>query len=1329
MSRLVETISPETLSDCLKSLSFKGMYDRFHDIVPAAPGTCEWPTKHQTYCEWYNCPRGLLWIKGKPGAGKSTLLRHLLQQSRSRGDSGEQRLVLSFFFHGRGTELQKNELGLFRSLLHQLRDVPAALKKVVKAFQGYCEDHGTQGEMWQWHPGELRAYFSSALLIALESRPVWLYIDALDECGENAAKQLVDDFESILDIHSTKRLQNLHICFTCRHYPIFKHFFKYEINVEKENTTDISTFVRRELFSLFRKGDTSILNSITSRADGVFLWAWLVVKKVAQLQLNAASVEELDRAVRDIPTKLDEIYSEIIQRLNPVSYKLFIWICFALRPLSVEEMGWAMRMRTDSRCDSLDEFRNADEDQPDFRTMSTRVQVLSGGLAEVTSDTIIVQFIHQSVKDFFVADGASVLAKMTTLVGVNPALPNFVGMAHYWLSRFCIRSISNDKADYDLLSSNGRTYPLLRYATVSCLLHAKESAKRGISQRDLLEYFAWPSEVLMRRWIELYISISDTVPREMTLSVQRTTMAHLFLQNELVDPVLALIENEDWVKTGLHQLDEQRRTLLSIASMTCQPDIVEYLLEKGASPNIKDADGRMPLNYAISRSNVCIIEQLLRHGGTVGDESQVDFFHPDDKDHAAILKLFLKHASNNAEISSFLFQTLHTAAFIGHSDIVGLLLTRRFDVDEMEDGDRPALHHAALSGHSEVVHQLIAAGSDVNTRTETGDSALILAAQQRNRNVVEQLISAGSDVNAQNEAGYSALILAALWGNRDVAEQLIAASSDVNAQNKAGDSALILAAHGGYRAVTEQLIAAGSDVNAQNKAGNSALILAAQQGNRKVVEQLIAAGSDVNTQNMAGDSALLLAAHGGYSEVVEQLVTAGSDVNALNLAGRSSFYEALWCAHSNVAAQLSDAGAELPVDLPIRDAIRLNKLSTINLMLSYGIAFDTADHDGRTPLFDAAKAGFLQIVTLLLESGADTSRTDIQGRTALFSAIESKNVAVVEMLVESNATIDLTDNHGRTALFSAVENDCLSIVELLAQNYATMNFQDISGRTALFLAKSEPIAEMLINGGCNVDTMDVMGRTELSLAAEEGNAELTRVLLTNGADIHSTDTQGQTPLWYAIHRDRSEIMRQFLDGRVDIGHVDGNRRSLLYHAACKDAESVLELLLDKGMDINRLGEDRRTLLSEASEEGNRRAAALLLRHGADPNIPDLDGKTPLLRAASQGHAAVVSELLSRGAAADLTDHRGWTALAWAAFELHEETVALLIGNGANVNAADTEWRTPLWYAYHKSSESESSNVIRQLLIEAGAETSLSPAAQSPGSWLSDSPNESEEEYF
>ncbi len=203
--------------DCLRSLAFPEMDNRSNDIDAAAEGTCEWLFHHEMYRSWVVCNRSLLWIKGNPGSGKSTLMRYALDNvmvASSKTDA----LVLSFFFHGRGVELQRTPLGLFRSLLHQLLGrVPDEMPGLVAAFGNHRRDF--EGK-WEWRLSELQQYFKSSLINVLDKRPIWLFIDALDECGKENAVGLVAELKSLIQGLPTTRFP-FHVCFSCRHYPFY----------------------------------------------------------------------------------------------------------------------------------------------------------------------------------------------------------------------------------------------------------------------------------------------------------------------------------------------------------------------------------------------------------------------------------------------------------------------------------------------------------------------------------------------------------------------------------------------------------------------------------------------------------------------------------------------------------------------------------------------------------------------------------------------------------------------------------------------------------------------------------------------------------------------------------------------------------------------------------------------------------------------------------------------------------------------------------------------------------------------------------------------------
>ncbi|UPL04109.1 hypothetical protein LCI18_015043 [Fusarium solani-melongenae] len=315
----------DPLRECLRSLAFPEMDNRSNDIDDAAKGTCEWLLRYKTYIRWASCGRGLLWIKGKPGSGKSTLLRNVLNNATPRLKTEEGALILSFFFHGRGSELQKTPLGLFRSLLHQLlRQASKALedKDLLSIFQQRCETIGKPGEKWQWHPSELPRLFESSLPKVLETYLVWLFVDALDECGKENAVKLVKVFKSLLQGLLSSDSKEFYICFTYRYYPILDLGGVFEVCLEDENRKDIATFVQHKLSSFRERSLSTIPDLIIERAEGVFLWAMLVVKRVLDLELEGAGLKQIEDVILRVPQELDALYRQLIQSMSPESLKL-----------------------------------------------------------------------------------------------------------------------------------------------------------------------------------------------------------------------------------------------------------------------------------------------------------------------------------------------------------------------------------------------------------------------------------------------------------------------------------------------------------------------------------------------------------------------------------------------------------------------------------------------------------------------------------------------------------------------------------------------------------------------------------------------------------------------------------------------------------------------------------------------------------------------------------------------------------------------------------------------------------------------------------------------
>lgn len=198
---------------------------------------------------------------------------------------------------------------------------------------------GEPGKKWHWHLRELQNSFQSSLQKVSDGYSIWLFVDALDECGKENAVGLIETFRSLLQHARSAGLQFC-ICVTCRHYPILDQNCEFEICLERENQQDTSTYVKAQFSKSHVLKESSIPALITERANGIFMWARLVVDQAVDLDNGGSEVRKLQDKVESIPLQLDQLYNELVQGMDErlASLKLIQWICFATRPLSLDEL-------------------------------------------------------------------------------------------------------------------------------------------------------------------------------------------------------------------------------------------------------------------------------------------------------------------------------------------------------------------------------------------------------------------------------------------------------------------------------------------------------------------------------------------------------------------------------------------------------------------------------------------------------------------------------------------------------------------------------------------------------------------------------------------------------------------------------------------------------------------------------------------------------------------------------------------------------------------------------------------------------------------------------
>lgn len=238
------------------------------------------------------------------------------------------------------------------------------------------------------------------------------------------------------------------------------------------------------------------------------------------------------------------------------------------------------------------------------------------------------------------------------------------------------------------------------------------------------------------------------------------------------------------------------RRPIQVAAETGNPEVLELLLARGASPNPRDGASPGPLALAAQRGDAASVAFLCRSGADVG-RAILELSDPNRAFPGESLGLLLERAEpRDLERRTLDGKTpLIRVARRGSFEALALL-ARGADALAKSWRGRTALHEAAeASGNDGLVERLIVAGSPVDARDVTGATPLMLAAASlrgsRERTeaggrIVPLLLARGAAITAVDGAGDTPLHYAARAGNTEEALQLLARGADPGTRNAAG---------------------------------------------------------------------------------------------------------------------------------------------------------------------------------------------------------------------------------------------------------------------------------------------------------------------------------------------------------------------------------------------------------------------------------------------------------------------------------------------------------------------------------------------------------------
>jgi hypothetical protein len=320
----------------LEGLRYENMMDRYHGIAEKHERTFEWILRgEEAVChkekEWDNfgtwlteSTEPLYWISGKPGSGKSTLMKSLahdkqVQQHLSVWGGTEPIYTGSFFFWNSGTSMQMSKEGLLQSLLYQVRE--ALLQDIAHIFPERWQHQvyfGYSTSPWTWP--ELSQAFMR--LLSNETRKFFFLIDGLDELSGDC-NQLAT---FLLQCVSTR--PNVKLCVSSRPWLVFTDAFHQRPSLQMQdfNSEDIKVYTTdsltghvmfRQLESVNPQKTQRLIDEVTEKSSGVFLWVVLVVKSLLDGLRDGDSTEDLQARLLQLPADLAELYQKLLQDLTP----------------------------------------------------------------------------------------------------------------------------------------------------------------------------------------------------------------------------------------------------------------------------------------------------------------------------------------------------------------------------------------------------------------------------------------------------------------------------------------------------------------------------------------------------------------------------------------------------------------------------------------------------------------------------------------------------------------------------------------------------------------------------------------------------------------------------------------------------------------------------------------------------------------------------------------------------------------------------------------------------------------------------------------------------
>ena len=1126
------------VSETIREMRWNQYTPRIDSIDKECFGTCDWIFSKTEYRKWNDLRKNsIIFIQGGPGYGKSVLARFLVQRlkngdgaqgerlSSNAAEQNRRPIVAHSFCRGtESTDADRSPTAILQNVMFQiLTEEPDTCRKAISDLYNRFNQSRSLDFYW-----DLFKAIKSTL-----TRNLYCIIDGLDKCikaSKNSRQSTVDErmegflkklCETADESSSLERPVCTKILVTTRPTSeVRRATMGKDVLLEtreSDTTSAVGEFVKagveslNQLKGLSPSAQDFIQNTVTQKSGHCFQTA---ATALALLRRSRYSLEN-QKVASDVLTKVNpqrcnDAYEEMLRDLQkaPPDDRLkasrIIRIIFFLQ----EEITLL----------ALDHALPSSEDNlrptPILGALDAFIRNNLALLVKI-DERSIVSLQHQTVKEF--------LKKLSVPDLREYSCADNEG-GHLHLALICIQHLKSRRhqvvtqEEIDRHEGNEEAARLDKskfdwYASCYWDLHTKEAGNRINPHMSLVKQLLDTDDcytaMLYSRWAlgkDRQIWGLDFFPIQPISFLAANGLIDVLREHTVqrkegergLTRRLLFWRSRPGKDSGLkadfdlkpHADDHLRLTPLHYACSEGHLEVVEHLLNCGASGKVYDIDQQTPFSWAVARERKEIAEMLIER--------------------------------NQCWKPGGIVLTLHLACRHGMLGVVRHLLEDQYDVNARVFEGWTPIHGAVMADQTEILEFLLSNGGTPDSATEDGTTPLYCAAELGHLASIEILFhfKASMDPAPVRSDGRSPHHATALGGHLAVFQYLQRKCKYIKPDND-GYLPIHLAAASGHLFVINEL-SDKSNITSIDNNKQLPIHRAAARGHLDIVRKLFNLGQNfgigvdvkcrdlsVTVEECPDDhiTPLYLAVANGHQEIAEYLVGEKASLSVRSFRKQTLLHKA--------------AG--------------LGTSKMFKFLLQHGMDPYSINGSEETPLHLAATLGNRAIVETYLEMqniDAYINAVDVDGESALTLAIISKNTQIAVDLISKGANVHLKSKYNVSSLMHSVDLKDTTVCKMLLEAGVDVNSTDICGETALHNAAENgnlDACDMLLARNAEVNKETYMIKTTpLHKAVERNHVDVAVRLLNAGADPLKREVCGACVFDYpTTYQPMSDLLKEY----------------------------------------------------------------------------------------------------------------------------------------------------------------------------------------------------------